>query len=306
MASLESVSYKKIRCRKKPAASDIVFNVFIYGIFIIFAIVIIYPIINMLAYSFSYGADSLKGRIYIFPRVWSLETYKDVLFERKGLRYGAVTTISRTVIGTAAGVFANALLAYTISRKNSIFKHALSLFWIITIYAQGGLITTLLLYWKMGLKDTFWVYVIPGLVSGIYLLVMRTYMKSIPDSLEESAKLEGAGFMRIFWSIISPICKPVYAAIAVFIATTHWNSWFDAMIYNRFNPEYTTLQYELMKIITYVSGGVITENSPRPYPVSVITLRAAVSVLTMLPILIIYPFFQKYYVAGLTIRGIKD
>ena len=190
-----------------------------------------------------------------------------------------------------------------------IFRSGLSLFWIITIYAQAGIIPTLYLYRKMHLTQSFWVYVIPGLVSGLYLIVMRTYMKNIPESLEEAAQLEGAGYMRIFWSIISPLCKPVYAAIALFIATTQWNSWFDAYLYNRFEYEYTTLQFEIFKYFNTVTAqpGTITNmHQPRPYPITPRTLRSALAILSMLPLMIAYPFLQKYFVSGLTVRGIKD
>ena len=309
MASLENVSYEKIKHRKKRATSDVVFNVIIYTIFTIFAIVTIYPVLNTLAYSFNDGTDAYKGGIHLFPRIWTYKSYEEILFKRESIRQCAIVSLARTLIGTVLGLGANALLAFIISRKRFRFKSALSLFWTITIYAQGGLITTFVLYRKMNLTNSFWVYIIPGLVSGLYVIVMRTYMKGIPDSLEEAAELEGAGYMRIFWSVISPLCKPVYAAIALFIATNQWNSWFDNMLYNRMKPQYTTLQYELMKYFNTVvsqKSDVITMHQPQPYPFSPRTLRSALAILTMLPLLILYPFLQNYFVAGLTVRGIKD
>ena len=309
MASLENIASTKIKIRKKKTPSDIVFDVIVYAVLILFAAVVLYPVINMLAYSFSDGRDAIYGRIHLLPHVWSTKSYESVLFERESIRNGAVTTIARTLIGTAIGVVANAFLAFILSRKKFIFKKGLSLFWIITIYAQAGIIPTLCLYRKLHLDNSFWVYIIPGIISGIYVLVMRTYMKGIPDSLEEAAKLDGAGYVRIFWSIISPICMPVYAAIALFIATAQWNSWFDAMIYNRFSPQYTTLQYELMKYFNYlVSSRTLpgTIHRQESYPFRPRTLRSALAVITMLPLFIIYPFLQKYFVSGLTIRGVKD
>lgn len=309
MASLENVSREKIRIRKKKATSETVVDVIISVVLILFAIVVLYPLINTVAYSFSDGKDAIYGRIHLLPRVWSLESYKELLTNRISIRNGAVVSIARTLIGAATGVVANAFLAFILSRKKFMFSSVLSLFWVITIYAQAGLIPVLCLYRRLHLTQSFWVYIVPGIISGIYVLVMRTYMKSIPDSLEEAAKLDGAGYIRIFWSIISPICMPVYAAIALFIATAQWNSWFDAMIYNRFSPQYTTLQYELMKIFNYlVSSRTLTGtiNSQKSYPFSPRTLRSALAVITMLPLFIIYPFLQKYFVSGLTIRGVKD
>ena len=309
MASLENVSREKIRIRKKKATSETVVDVIISVVLILFAIVVLYPLINTVAYSFSDGKDAIYGRIHLLPRVWSLESYKELLTNRISIRNGAVATIARTLIGAAIGVIANAFLAFILSRKKFIYNSALSLFWVITIYAQAGLIPVLCLYRRLHLTQSFWVYIVPGIISGIYVLVMRTYMKSIPDSLEEAAKLDGAGYIRFFWSIISPICMPVYAAITLFIATTQWNSWFDAMIFNRFSPEYTTLQYELMKYFKQVvSSRTLTGtiNSQGSYPFSPRTLRSALAVITMLPLFIIYPFLQRYFVSGLTIRGVKD
>ena len=309
MASLENVSREKIRIRKKKATSETVVDVIISVVLILFAIVVLYPLINTAAYSFSDGKDAIYGRIHLLPRVWSLESYKELLTNRISIRNGAVVSIARTLIGAATGVVANAFLAFILSRKKFMFSSVLSLFWVITIYAQAGLIPVLCMYRRLHLTQSFWVYIVPGIISGIYVLVMRTYMKSIPDSLEEAAKLDGAGYIRIFWSIISPICMPVYAAITLFIATTQWYSWFDARIYNKFSPQYTTLQYELMKIFNYVVSSRTlprTINRQGSYPFSPRTLRSALAVITMLPLFIIYPFLQKYFVSGLTIRGVKD
>jgi putative aldouronate transport system permease protein len=309
MASLENVSCAKIKLKKKKAPSDIVFDVIVYTVLVIFALVTLYPVINTIAYSFSDGTDSIYGRIHLFPRVWSTKSYEEVLFNRASIRTGAIVTIARTLIGTAAGVAANAFLAYILSRKRFIFGSALSLFWIITIYAQAGLVPVLCLYRRLHLTQSFWVYIVPGIISGLYVIVMRTYMKGIPDSLEEAARLDGAGYIRIFWSIITPICKPVYAAIALFIATAQWNSWFDARIYNKFMPQYTTLQYEMMKYFSYVvhiGRTLPTIHQSEQLPVSPRTLRSALAVVSMLPLMILYPFLQKYFVSGLTVRGIKD
>ena len=188
-----------------------------------------------------------------------------------------------------------------------MFKSGLSLFWIIAMFTQGGVVplaTTYILYRYFHLGHSFWVYIVPNLVSIVYVMAIRTYMKSIPDSFEEAAQLEGAGHLRIFWSIISPICKPVYAAIAIFIASYHWNSWFDAQLYNRMDPQYTTIQYELLKFFSearITTSGVEYCNSPTPH-----TVKAAAYIIAMIPLTIVYPFFQRYFISGLTIRGIKD
>ena len=179
------------------------------------------------------------------------------------------------------------------------------------MYVNGGLIPVFLLYRNLHLTGTFWVYIIPGTISAFNMLVLRTYMQGLPDSLEESAQLDGAGYWTVFVKIISPLCKPVYATVALFVAVGHWNSWFDAMIYNRMKTEYTTLQYELMKLLSSVmqqSGSAANASAAGSAAASVtpVTVRSAATIATMLPIIMLYPFLQRYFVAGLTIGGVKE
>lgn len=297
-----------IKRRKKMATSDLIFHICNYTFLALFIIVTLYPVWNTVAYSFNDGSDAVRGGIHFWPRMFSTKSYRTV-FAIQGFKVGAWITVLRTVIGTLSSLAANALLSFILSRKKFVFKSGLSLFWVITMYASGGLIPGIILFRTLNLMGTFWVYVIPGMVSAFNIMVMRTYMAGLPDSLEESAQLEGAGYMRIFISIISPLCLPIYATIALFVAVGHWNSWFDAMLYNRMNPEYTTLQYELQKLLNSVSnqggkGGGNTEASVQT--ITPITVRSAATVVTMVPILALYPFLQRYFVSGLTIGGVKE
>lgn len=161
---------------------------------------------------------------------------------------------------------------------------------------------------NLGMTNSFWVYVIPGMFSAFNMLVIRTYMNGLPESLEESAQLDGAGYTTIFWKITSPLCKPVYATVALFVAVGQWNSWFDAMLYNRMSVHLTTLQYELMKLLSSVTnqGNSAEAMKNAAGAVTPTSVRAAATVLTMLPIVCLYPFLQRYFVAGLTIGGVKE
>lgn len=151
-------------------------------------------------------------------------------------------------------------------------------------------------------------YIVPGMVSACNMLVLRTYMQGLPDSLEESAQLDGAGYMTVFLRIISPLCKPVYVTVALFVAVGQWNSWFDAMLYNRMKDQYTTLQYELMKLLSSVmqQSGSADSMKNAANTITPTSIRAAATILTMLPIVCLYPFLQRYFVAGLTIGGVKE
>lgn len=293
--------------KKKRTMADRIFIVCNTVFMILFVIITLYPVLNTLAVSFNDGTDALRGGIYLWPRRWSIKNYTTVL-KKNNLVTGAYISVLRTVIGTLLALASNAILAFIVSRKKFLFKKQLSFFWVVTMYVNGGLIPTFLLYKNLGMTNSFSVYVIPGMISAFNMLVIRTYMNGIPDSLEESAQLDGAGYGTIFLKIISPLCKPVYATVALFVAVGQWNSWFDAMLYNRLESNLTTLQYELMKLLSSVtnqgtsmeamknSGGNVTPTS----------VRAAATILTMLPIICLYPFLQRYFVTGMTLGGVKE
>lgn len=295
------------KLKKKTSLSDRIFVICNVIFMIAFVIITLYPVLNTLAISFNDGTDALRGGIYLIPRKFTLKNYITVL-QKDNLITGAIVTVARTVIGTLLALVSNAILAFIVSRKRFLFSKQLSLFWVITMYVNGGMIPIFLLYKSLGLTNSFWVYVIPGMVSAFNMLVIRTYMNGIPDSLEESAQLDGAGYTTIFVKIISPLCKPVYATVALFVAVGQWNSWFDAMLYNRMSDNLTTLQYELMKLLSSVtnqgtSAEAMKNSTGTVTPTSV---RAAATIVTMLPIICIYPFLQQYFVAGLTLGGVKE
>jgi putative aldouronate transport system permease protein len=273
-----------------------------------FVTITLYPVLNTVCVAFNDGTDAARGGLHLIPRMFTLHNF-EVVLHQQNIITGAIVTVLRTVIGTLLALVTNAILAFIVSRKKFLFKSQLSLFWVVTMYVNGGLIPVLLLFKDLHLLGTFWVYVIPGMVSAFNMLVLRTYMLGIPDELEESAQMDGAGYITIFAKIISPLCKPVYATVALFVAVGQWNSWFDTMIYNRMKTEYTTLQYELMKLLssamqqsgTATSGGK-TEGAASVTP---LTIRAAATVVTMAPIICLYPFLQRYFVTGLTLGGVK-
>lgn len=293
--------------KKKSSVADKIFTVCNTVFMIAFVVVTLYPVLNTLAISLNDGTDALRGGIYLLPRKFTWKNYITVL-QKNNLINGAIVTVSRTLIGTMLALATNAILAFIVSRKRFLFRKELSLFWVITMYVNGGLIPTFLLYKNLGLTNSFGVYVIPGMISAFNMLVIRTFMNGIPDSLEESAQLDGAGYTTIFLRIISPLCKPVYATVALFVAVGQWNSWFDAMLYNRMNSELTTLQYELMKLLSSVTNQGTSAEAMKNAAgtVTPASVRAAATIITMLPIVCIYPFLQRYFVAGLTLGGVKE
>lgn len=291
----------------KKSPYDIAFIIINTLVLAFFCVVTLYPILNTLAISFNEAVDTLTGGIHLLPRKWTLQNYRTV-FNMRNLMRGAYISVLRTVTGTVLQTLVTALLAYVLSRKEFYFNRQVSLIYVITMYVNAGLIPTLLLYQKLGITNTFWVYIIPGMVSAFNMIVIRTYINGLPDSFVESAKVDGAGHMRIFIKIILPLCKPVLATVALFIAVGHWNSWFDVMIFNAQREDLTTLQYELMKLLSSVSQQP-GDPSAMKHAASMVTpesVRAAATIITAFPIVCLYPFLQRYFVTGLTIGGVKE
>jgi len=292
---------------KEIKFKNFLFSAIVGLILTLMVIITLYPILNTLALSFNDATDSLRGGIYFIPRKWSLENYATVL-RKNNIMTGFYVSILRTTVAVVLQLSTTALLAFVLSRKNFIFKKQISLLFVMTMYVNGGLIPTFLLYKDLGLTNNFWVYILPGMVSAFNMLVIRTYMNGLPESLQESAMIDGAGYFTVFIKIIIPLCKPVFATIALFIAVGQWNSWFDTMLYNRMAENLTTLQYELMKLLSSVSQQSGNANTAQ-YSSGMVTassVRSAATILTCLPIMALYPFLQRYFVTGLTIGGVKE
>ena len=296
---------RKKRRRSGPDYAFVICNTIFLSLFVT---ITLYPVLNTLAVSFNDATDSLRGGIYLLPRQWTLQNYRTVL-SRQNLMTGLWISVARTVLGTVLGLFITALLAFLCSRPKYLLKKQMNLFWIVTMYVNGGMIPVFLLYKGLGLTNSFWVYIVPGLTGAFNFMVLRSYMDTLPVSLEESAQLDGAGYMTVFFKITLPLCTPVLATVALFIAVGHWNSWFDAMLYNRMSTQYTTLQYELMKLLSSVTNQASSSVSTMEHNTAAVTptsIRAAASIITMVPIVCLYPFLQRYFVTGMTLGAVKE
>jgi putative aldouronate transport system permease protein len=219
-------------------------------------------------------------------------------------------SVARTVITTVLNVFFSGLLAYVLSHKDFVFRRFLTIFMVMTMYINAGLIPQYFLYRSLGLIDSFWVYVLPALVGAFNVIVIRTYINSLPASLTESAKIDGASEMKIYFNIIIPMCLPVLATVALWVAVGSWNSWFDSFIFAP-KQELSTLQYEMMKILSSsMQQGVrqpdyLQQSQQQRSMVTPNSLRAAMTMVATVPILIVYPFLQKYFVT-VNIGSVKE
>ena len=293
--------------KRKKSTADIIFIIINTIILTLFVAVTLYPILNTLAISLNKGMDAIKGGIHLIPRQFTWENYYTV-FHKDNLLTAIKISVWRTVIATFLHMFVTALLAYVLSRKEFLFNKQVSLFYVLTMYVNGGLVPGLLLFKELGLTNTFAVYIIPGMISAFNMIVIRTYMNGLPDSFVESALVDGAGHVKIFLRIILPLCKPVLATVALFIAVGQWNSWFDAMLYNMGRDDLTTMQYELQKLLTSVSmqSGSASSMKNAVNQVTPLSVRSATAIVTALPIVCLYPFLQRYFITGLTIGGVKE
>jgi len=277
---------------------------------LIVCVVTLYPFLHVMALSFNDATDAIRGGIHIIPREFTFDNYIHVFTNNSNLIRAFVNSILRTVIGTVTGVLACAVCAYVLSRKHFVFKKTVSTILIITMYVSGGLIPWFLLIRNLGLMNNFAVYIIPSLISAFNVIVIRSFMEGLPDALEESAKIDGANDFTIFIKIILPLCTPVIATVALFIAVGQWNSWFDTYLFARNNIALTTLQFELMKILENANMNISQVNPQTAQNlvnrVSPTSIRMAITMVATLPILFVYPFVQKYFVSGLTIGAVKS
>ena len=291
--------------------SDRVFDISVYVILILVTVVTLYPFLNVLAISFNNSTDTVRGGITIWPREFTLENYR-VIFSFPSLLTGFQISILRTVVGTFLGLASAAMLAYTLSRVDFQGRRYISVFLAITMYVSGGLIPVYILIRDLGMMNSFAVYVLPGLVSAFNVFIIRSFMDGLPYALQESAKLDGANDWTIFWRIILPLCKPALATIALFLAVGQWNAWLDTYLYNGSNASLTTLQFELMKVIqsttTGNSGGDYRSQNMSQVMnrVSPESVKMAITIVVTVPILVVYPFLQGYFVKGMTLGAVKS
>ena len=290
---------------------DKVFPVVNACFLILLMFVTLYPVLNTVAYSFNDGTDALRGNIGLWPRMFSLESYRSILSD-SAVYQAAWISASKTVITTLLNLFWTSMLAYVLSRKEFVLRKIFTVILVLTMYVNAGLIPNYLLISKtLHLSNTYLVYIIPTMFSCFNMIVIRTYIASLPDALVESARMDGAGDIRTFWQIIFPLCKPVLATVALFVAVGSWNSWFDTYLYNGQKKDLYSLQYILkMKLATTqqsanaakaTADAISTLGQTTP-----VTIRCAITVIAAVPIIIVYPFLQKYFVTGIALGSVKE
>ena len=301
--------------RARRTAGDTILITIIYITMAVMLVVTIYPFLNSLAISFNNADDTTRGGITIWPRVFTGRNYVTI-FQNSKLYNAYMITIARTVLGTITGLFFTSLLAFGLAHKRLVGRRFYTFFCLIPMYFGGGIIPYYMLIRSLGLLNNFWVYIIPNFVNLWNMILMRSYFQSIPEALEESARIDGARYYSVYWRIIFPISTPIIATICLYIAVFHWNAWYDASYFILTRQDLKPIQTVLMSIIndaTYAekiaasAGGTVVDmgNIGRGKVVNVRSITMATMIVTIIPIVLVYPFIQRYFMKGIMIGSLK-
>ncbi|SFT06786.1 carbohydrate ABC transporter permease [Paenibacillus sp. BC26] len=294
--------------KSSTGLSNIGFQIANYTILTLFMLLCIYPFYYIFIYSISGSQEAMTG-ITWFPKGFTLVSYSKV-FEFDGILNATFISVSRTVLGTLLTTFLCSLFAYLMTIEQFPMRKFFYRFLVITLYFNAGLIPWYLLMKNLHLNDNFLLYIVPGAINVFYIILIKTYIEQLPKSLEESAKIDGAGYFTIYWKIIMPISTSILATIAVFTAVDQWNNWFDNYILVS-DKNLQTLQYELYKYITQASslsrqsGMEINRGGATAVYMTPQTVRMTITMVVTLPILCVYPFMQRYFVKGIMMGAIK-
>lgn len=295
---------------KYRSFSDRLLDVINYIVFSFFAFVCVYPFYYIFINTISNNKISEKGGVIWYPKGLHLKNYTDAL-RIPGLANAAVVSVSRTIIGMALTVLIAAFLGYMFTRETMFKRKLWYRFVVVTMYFNAGIIPWYLTMMNLKLTNNYLGYILPTLVSPFYIILTKTYIESIPKELQEAAECDGAGVIKIFYKIMLPICKPILATIAIFSAVGHWNSFQDTLLLMT-QEKYYTLQFilyrylqssqSLKSIVNATAGGsdailanVQTQTS----------IRMTVTIIVALPIILVYPFFQRFFVKGIMIGAVK-
>jgi multiple sugar transport system permease protein/putative aldouronate transport system permease protein len=295
----------------KLTPGDIVFNVLNYLFFTLFTLTCIFPFYYLFINTISDNEMVQKGQINFIPHGLNIQNYL-ALGGVGDLGYAFLVSISRTILGTALMVLASAFVGYLVTKQEMWHRKFWYRFLVITMYFNAGTIPWYMNMSMLGLTDHFAAYIIPGIVAPYNIILVKTYIESIPSELEESAFMDGAGFFTVFRKIIWPLCKPILATIAIFGAVGHWNSFTDSLILMQNAPKLYTLQHRLYIYLNtssnlgaLMSTGGSQAASAAASLLNMKTLKYTISMVTVIPILLVYPFMQRYFEKGIMLGAVK-
>lgn len=309
----EKQYYKNHRKKVKYTVGDVFFNILNYAFFGIFTISCIFPFYYLFINTISDNSLVRIGAINFIPKGIHFQNYLSLLNASEILD-AFVVSVSRTFIGTALMVVVSALAGYLMTKQEMWHRKIWYRFLVITMYFNAGLVPTYLNFLMLGLTENYLVYIIPAIVQPYNIILVKTYIESIPAELEESAFIDGASHMKIFRNIIWPLSKPILATIAIFGAVGHWNSFMDSILYMSGTPELQTLQHRLYiylnqttSLASVMQGGVSSSQAADLMAgvMDAKTIKYTISMVTVIPILAVYPFMQRYFEKGIMLGAVK-
>lgn len=297
--------------KKKMTTTDVLFHVCNYGVFAILTLLCAYPFYYLIINSISANDLSANGAINLIPRGIHLRNYLEV-FKLSGLPMAALVSVARTVIGTACTVMASAYLGFMFTQERLWHRKLWYRLVVITMYFNAGLIPMFMTMKTLHLTNSFWVYIVPAIVQPFNIIMTKTYIESLPPALQEAAEIDGAGILTRFFKVVLPISTPILATIAIWAAVGQWNSFQDTLIYITDQKLYS-LQYLLYTYLNQASSlaNLVKATGNASSVASMATMqtptsiRMTVSVIVVLPILLIYPMFQRYFVKGIMVGSVK-
>jgi len=287
------------------SAEDRIIDFVTYLLLTIVMIATLYPFYYLIIISLNEGKDSMLGGIYWLPRKFTLENYATFLSDPSWYRAFGVT-IARTLVGTLLSVVVTSMVAYGLSQRELLFKKLYFTIIIVAMYFSGGLIPYYVVLRSLHLLDTFWVYVVPSMLSTFFLLIAVSFFREIPPELKESAHIDGASELRVFFQIIMPVSLPLLATMALFAGVGQWNSWLDSAYFVQ-NDLLRTLTFRMMETInkTEIPSNAVAYATGAS-GVTNYSLQVTSMVVSILPIVCVYPFLQKYFVGGMMLGSVKE
>lgn len=277
-----------------------VFKVFNTILMVLICVAMLYPFLYLVAQSFSSTQAIVAGEVGLLPKDFNVDTYKYVITDGKFIPYYG-NTIVYSLIGTVSALLFSALLAYPLSKAELYGGKAINKFIIFTMYFGGGMIPNYILMVTLGLRDTVAAFILPGMISTYYVILMRSFFLSLPHELEEAGEIDGLNLWGVFWRIALPLSKPIMATMALFYIVQYWNDWFDAFLYLDTTSKWPVAYY-LRQLISSASGNNADAGDAMQIASNI---KSCAMVLTSAPIICIYPFIQKYFVQGMMLGGVK-
>ena len=277
-------------------------------VFLAFVVVVtVYPFWNIFIISINDATDAIRGGLYFLPRKLSISSYAEIL-GRSTFLASIKVSVGRTLIGTPIAVLVTAMLAYPLSRKDLVGRKFWNLLFVFTMYFGGGLVPYYMVLKGIHMLNTFWVFIFPMMMSVYNMILIRSYIESMPDSLFEAAKIDGANDLVVFVKMVIPLSKPILMTVALFVAINQWNSWFDAYLYTS-DQALKPMQSILVEILNQYQTGASTSqamsNAKAGVTVTPDSIRMAATMVATLPIIMVYPFVQKYFVKGIMLGAVK-